>query len=191
MATAKKVSAAAKIRAYQSKNPDAGAVQVAKACGTTPAYVYALRASDKKPNVKVPKKSFKWTHVTTTTSEEPAMPFKEEAERIYELTKGRQRMHPVTGKMLMQATPTKEPLFGRKGETPITMQEPKADNVNHPAHYKVGGIETIDFIEAKQLSYHLGNVVKYIARADSKGNREEDLLKARWYLNREIAKFGK
>jgi hypothetical protein len=66
-----------------------------------------------------------------------------------------------------------------------------ADNVNHPTHYKVGGIETIDFIEAKNLSYHLGNVVKYIARADSKGNREEDLLKARWYLNREIAKFTK
>jgi hypothetical protein len=65
------------------------------------------------------------------------------------------------------------------------------DAVNHPAHYKVGGIETIDFIEAKNLSYHLGNVVKYIARADSKGNREEDLLKARWYLNREIAKFTK
>jgi hypothetical protein len=65
------------------------------------------------------------------------------------------------------------------------------DAVNHPAHYKVGGIETIDFIEAKNLSYHLGNVVKYIARADNKGNREEDLLKARWYLNREIAKFTK
>ena len=61
-------------------------------------------------------------------------------------------------------------------------------NVNHPAHYKVGGIETIDFIEAKQLSYHLGNVVKYITRADHKGNTMEDLLKARWYLNREIAK---
>ena len=68
-------------------------------------------------------------------------------------------------------------------------EEPQADNVNHPAHYKVGGIETIDFIEAKQLNYNLGNVVKYITRADNKGNREEDLLKARWYLNREIAKF--
>jgi hypothetical protein len=73
----------------------------------------------------------------------------------------------------------------------VAQEIAKHDNVNHPAHYKVGGIETIDFIEAKNLSYHLGNVVKYIARADSKGNREEDLLKARWYLNREIAKFGK
>ena len=65
------------------------------------------------------------------------------------------------------------------------------DNVNHPAHYKTGGIETIDFIEAKGLNYHLGNVVKYITRADTKGNRKEDLLKAQWYLNREIEKSGK
>ena len=72
---------------------------------------------------------------------------------------------------------------------PITLSAPiKADSVNHPAHYKVGGIETIDFIEAKQLSYHLGNVVKYITRADHKGNELEDLHKARWYLNREIAR---
>lgn len=63
------------------------------------------------------------------------------------------------------------------------------DNVNHPAHYKVGGIETIDFIEAKKLNYNLGNVVKYITRADHKGNAAEDLAKARWYLNREIAKM--
>lgn len=65
--------------------------------------------------------------------------------------------------------------------------KPAPDNVNHPAHYKVGGIETIDFIEAKKLSYNLGNVVKYITRADHKGNVIEDLQKARWYLNREIA----
>jgi hypothetical protein len=61
------------------------------------------------------------------------------------------------------------------------------DNVNHPAHYKVGGIETIDFIEAKKLNYNLGNVIKYITRADHKGDKYEDLCKARWYLNREIA----
>lgn len=70
---------------------------------------------------------------------------------------------------------------------PITMEEPKADPVNHPAHYKTGGIETIDFIEAKNLNYNLGNVVKYLTRADHKGNRKQDLEKAQWYLNREIA----
>jgi hypothetical protein len=68
---------------------------------------------------------------------------------------------------------------------------PTEDSVNHPSHYKTGGIETIDFIEAKGLNYHLGNVVKYITRADHKGERLENLLKARWYLNREIAKSTK
>ena len=58
--------------------------------------------------------------------------------------------------------------------------------VNNPDHYKVGGIETIDFIEAKGLSYNLGNVVKYVTRAGHKGNRKEDLEKSRWYLTREI-----
>ena len=67
--------------------------------------------------------------------------------------------------------------------------KPAVDNVNHPPHYKVGGIETIDFIEAKNLGYNLGNVVKYITRADHKGNKIEDLEKAQWYLNREIAKI--
>lgn len=68
----------------------------------------------------------------------------------------------------------------------IPVSEPKTDNVNHPPHYKVGGIETIDFIEAKGLNYHLGNVVKYVARADHKGDRIENLMKAQWYLTREI-----
>ena len=66
----------------------------------------------------------------------------------------------------------------------ITMVE---DPVNHPPHYKVGGIETIDFIESKELGYNLGNVVKYITRSDHKGNKLQDLQKAQWYLNREIA----
>jgi len=180
MATAKKLSKAEQIRAYQKKNPEASAIQVAKACGTNPAYVYAIRHSDKNPTPKTPKKKFKWTHVTTQERTEAAT---KELNRIYELTKGRERRHPVTGKILMQGVPMIE--------DKVTMIEPQPDNVNHPAHYKVGGIETIDFIEAKGLNYHLGNVVKYITRADSKGNREEDLLKARWYLNREIAKFGK
>jgi hypothetical protein len=67
----------------------------------------------------------------------------------------------------------------------------KVDTVNHPPHYKAGGIETIDFIEAKSLNYNLGNVVKYITRADHKGNKLEDLRKAQWYLNREVSNLEK
>ena len=70
----------------------------------------------------------------------------------------------------------------------ITMIEPPNDPVNHPAHYKVGGIETIDFIEAKKLNYNMGNAVKYISRADHKGNKKQDLEKAKWYIDRELAK---
>jgi hypothetical protein len=74
-----------------------------------------------------------------------------------------------------------------KAPTQIEMFEPTPDPVDHPAHYKVGGIETIDFIEAKKLNYNIGNVVKYLTRADYKGNKLEDLRKAQWYLTREIS----
>lgn len=62
----------------------------------------------------------------------------------------------------------------------------ETDMVNSPPHYTQGGIETYDFIVAKGLSYELGNVVKYITRADHKGNRLQDLQKALWYLNAAI-----
>ncbi|MGE0289104.1 MAG: DUF3310 domain-containing protein [Bradyrhizobium sp.] len=61
------------------------------------------------------------------------------------------------------------------------------DHINHPAHYTHGGIEVIDAIEAWGLGFRLGNVVKYIARARHKGSQLDDLKKARWYLEREIA----
>lgn len=66
-------------------------------------------------------------------------------------------------------------------ELPIT-----EDVINHPSHYTRGKIEVIDFIEDQQLPYHLGNVIKYIARAGYKGDKLEDLKKARWYLDRYI-----
>jgi transposase len=63
------------------------------------------------------------------------------------------------------------------------------DPVNSPPHYTNGGIETIDYIEAKDLNYRLGNVVKYVSRAGKKIDSDplKDLLKAQWYLQREIA----
>ena len=61
-----------------------------------------------------------------------------------------------------------------------------SETVNHPAHYNVGKIEVIDAIESWDLNFSLGNAVKYIARADHKGNALEDLHKALWYINREI-----
>ena len=60
--------------------------------------------------------------------------------------------------------------------------------VDHPNHYHPGsGVEVIDAIEAWALGFNLGNVIKYVARADHKGKRSEDLQKALWYLMREIS----
>lgn len=60
------------------------------------------------------------------------------------------------------------------------------DNVNHPSHYNQGKIEVIDFIEAWDMNFNVGNVVKYVSRAKYKNNELEDLKKARFYLDREI-----
>lgn len=68
-------------------------------------------------------------------------------------------------------------------------EKKSTEAVDHPAHY--GGAdnpyEAIKVIEAWGLGFCLGNPVKYLARAGKKGARVEDLRKARWYLDREIA----
>lgn len=65
--------------------------------------------------------------------------------------------------------------------------EPPFDSVNRPKHYCQGRQhQPIDVIEDWGLDYHLGNAVKYIARAGRKGDAVEDLEKAIWYIQREI-----
>lgn len=70
------------------------------------------------------------------------------------------------------------------------VDEPEvSDPVNNPEHYKTGGLEAIDVVEAFFADNYLrGNVFKYIARAGKKdpNKKVEDLQKAAWYLNREI-----
>jgi hypothetical protein len=65
-----------------------------------------------------------------------------------------------------------------------------ADTVNSPAHYRQGGIECIDAIEAALTAeefrgYCKGNALKYIWRERHKG-QNESLRKARWYINRAL-----
>ena len=56
------------------------------------------------------------------------------------------------------------------------------DVVNHPKHYVQGQIEPIDYINANNLDYLEGNIIKYVSRYKFK-NGEEDLLKAQFYIN--------
>jgi Protein of unknwon function (DUF3310) len=68
---------------------------------------------------------------------------------------------------------------------------PWPSSIHRPAHYRShpSGIECIEIVE--HMSFNLGNVVKYVWRADEKGRALEDLRKALWYLNREIEKREK
>ena len=70
-------------------------------------------------------------------------------------------------------------------------EEPKHDEVAHPAHYNTGEIECIEAIKASMSSeefwgYLKGNTLKYLWRYNYKGKPKQDLEKAQWYLNRLI-----
>jgi hypothetical protein len=56
--------------------------------------------------------------------------------------------------------------------------------------FNVSGIEVIDIIDSFKLNFNLGNSIKYILRADKKGNKKQDLEKALWYINHELKKYN-
>ncbi len=64
------------------------------------------------------------------------------------------------------------------------------DPVNHPAHYTAhpSGVEAIQV--TRHMNFNLGNAIKYIWRAGLKGSAIQDLEKAVFYLNDEIARLG-
>jgi hypothetical protein len=63
------------------------------------------------------------------------------------------------------------------------------DPVNHPKHYTEhpSGVECIEITE--HMNFCVGNAIKYLWRAGLKGEQVEDLRKARWYIDREIARI--
>jgi hypothetical protein len=165
-----KQSKSQKVTKYIAKHPNAKASEVAKATGVDVAYVYTIISKAKKAGGVKP---LPLTGITPKQAKDLAFQITQGRGKL----RGRPPMRMQTIAVGVSDTSVKGRMFTA------------ADNVNHPEHYKMGGIETIDFIEAKGLSYHLGNVIKYITRADHKGNRKEDLLKAQWYLNRAIEKL--
>lgn len=65
------------------------------------------------------------------------------------------------------------------------------ETVNHPQHYNnnPSGVECIDVVE--HLPFNVGNAIKYLWRADGKGQHLQDLHKAEWYVRREIERITK
>jgi hypothetical protein len=159
----KRLNKSQKIRAYIAKHSTAKAKEIADALNLTQQYVHQVVYKMRKeaaPKTAMPTAVDTVTHITPERI----------AELVLQHTKPKKRMQSAEPKDIVATHHT--------------------DMVNHPPHYKAGGIETIDFIEAKELGYNLGNVVKYITRADHKGNKLEDLKKAQWYLNRAIQKLN-
>ena len=81
-------------------------------------------------------------------------------------------------------------------ETQRVIMVVQPDPVNHPAHYTHGGIETIDFIQAKLTpeefrGYLKGNILKYGSRIGHKDNDMQDAGKLAWYTNKLRSVLGK
>ena len=94
-------------------------------------------------------------------------------------------MEAQVSKNLAEALEASDPYGARKVMKEILERE----MVNHPDHYQGNKMEVIDIIEDYNLGFSLGNAIKYILRADKKGNKKQDLEKAIWYINRELSKF--
>ena len=144
--------------------------EVAKATKSSEAYVYYVRWTEAKRNEPTSKKVKK--------------------KAVYKSPRSRLLQDIFQAKRDVEAVKT-EPLRIDSSGYPhfgIGTVVSGIDPINHPPHYKAGGIETLDFIEAKDLNYRLGNVVKYISRAGKKINSDPvvDLEKALFYLKREI-----
>jgi hypothetical protein len=76
----------------------------------------------------------------------------------------------------------------------VPFQNFQKESIDHPDHYggKKNPYEAIKIIEAWDLNFNLGNVVKYISRAGQKSpDVLEDLKKARWYIERQIKNLEK
>ena len=169
-----------KIAAYFLENPTASIREAAALFGVTYQQAYMVSRAErgpmrKKKVVKAKSKmgqkrlATKVKKLTDKIDSEPQITGDKFADITYNLSKGR------------VSTPA------TLAELGAAMGQIEAfDMVNQPPHYTKGGIETIDFIEAKELNYNLGNVVKYVTRSGLKGTRIEDLKKAKWYLEREI-----
>ncbi len=161
MTVSSKNTIASRIRAYLRDNPKAKPDEVVKALGVKRENVYALKQYDRlrAKRMRANKKAVDWQNLKAGDVVGGMV-----------LTEAKDNMH--------RWVKAPEPL-------PITMIDP----VNHPEHYKVGGIETIDFIKAKLTpeefrGYLKGNVLKYASRAGHKDNAVQDAGKLAWYANR-------
>ena len=184
---AKKISKSEKIRNLLAHGMSVA--QIAKKLDVSPNYVYAIRwnAANKKNKAKVAKANGKAKVKEDKKIPEVAALAKELAKMDEEFVAART---PAAVRWNAANKKNKAKMDEELADEEfVAARYPADDKINAPEHYTVGGIEVWDYIAAKELNYNLGNVVKYVSRADYKsyGNDYvEDLQKARAYLDREI-----
>jgi len=185
---AKRVNKIELVRKMLQANPKTKPTEIMEKLGTAKSYTYVLMSKARNAHKRLMKPRMQTSNPVIEAKREKAR-----AKGI-QLAQDIQDKEANKGRLLYRLTGSQAILAHKMG-VPIEdyaklhgeVVGVAPDPVNHPAHYTAGGIETIDFIEAKRLGYNLGNVVKYITRSGHKGNQLEDLRKAQWYLSREIA----
>ena len=159
----KKLSMSEKIRRYMAANPTAKPKDIAKELDVKVSLVYAAKyKKTNKVSPAVPKAKpvdIDAVHKNRTFSV------------TVDMDKAKKDVAQKTWSALTAAT----------SDTPI-----KPDMVNNPPHYTAGGIETIDFMQAKLtreefIGYLKGNVIKYSSRLGKKGDTDIDAGKLSWY----------
>ena len=158
---AKKLSKTQKIRNYMKDHPEAKAKAIAEAIGTKINYVYTVMHQERKKlkASATPDSLVKVQGVTMSKDDKNNLTDEQMSRLVFNVTKPKARM-----------------------QRPI-------DDVNHPPHYQIGGIETIDMIKAKLTpeefrGYLKGNVVKYLTRAGYKDDAGKDVDKMVWYATK-------
>lgn len=169
-------SVSKKVLAYIAKHPSAKPQQVATACKCNIGYVYTIISK-----AKAKAKSLPLTGITPKQASDVAFKASQGRAKL----RGRPPMRMRTVAMFTSDKP-----LSRMVDTNAK------DDVNHPEHYTFGGIETIDYMEAKsskeEFTGHLRlTALKYLSRANNKGDAVKDLKKAQWYLNKLVATLEK
>jgi len=76
---------------------------------------------------------------------------------------------------------------GDRGESEDSTDSKKTnDPVQNPDHYTMARAECIEIIQDLGLGYHVATAMKYLWRCNFKGNKKQDLEKAKWFIEREL-----
>ena len=178
-----------KVIRLMAEQPNLTPKQIAEKLNVKPQYVHTIKWQTKKDSDFVSKVVEK-AGLKKPMPEESKNPLQREIERLTVKKANTIYKKPshISAEFLAEAEKGWNSLMAVRNK--LSQNQP-ADLVNKPPHYTAGGIDFLDYAEAKGLTEnaYLFNVVKYVSRAGKKVGSDplEDLKKAEFYLKREIA----